>query len=56
MIAIVQAIDARGELSSSRLNAIVTTLRRNTEFWRANQPPAAGTRVVFAGSPVIFEY
>ncbi len=56
VIAIAEAIDARGELSSSRLNAIVTTLKRNTEFWRANQPPAAGTRVEFAGSPVILEY
>jgi hypothetical protein len=56
VIAIAEAIDGRGELSSSRLNAIVMTLKRNTEFWRTNQPPAAGTRVVFAGSPVILEY
>ena len=56
VIAITQGIDARGQLSSSRLNAVLMTLRRNTEFWRAHQPPAAGTRVVFAGSPVILEY
>jgi D-glucuronyl C5-epimerase C-terminus len=56
VIATAEAIDRRGELSSSRLNAIVTTLKRNTEFWRANQPPAVGTRVEFTGSPVIFEY
>jgi D-glucuronyl C5-epimerase-like protein len=56
VIATAEALDARGELNASRLNAIVMTLRRNTEFWKANQPPAAGTRVEFAGSPVILEY
>jgi D-glucuronyl C5-epimerase C-terminus len=56
VIATSEALDRRGELSASRLNAIVMTLRRNTEFWKLNQPPAAGTRVEFAGSPVILEY
>ena len=32
------------------------TLERNTQFWPSNQPPAAGARVVFTGSPVILEY
>ena len=56
VIATAEAIDARGQLTETRVNAIVTTLRRNTEFWASNAPPAAGTRVVFAGSPVILEY
>ena len=38
VIATAEALDARGELNASRLNAIVLTLRRNTEFWKANPP------------------
>jgi D-glucuronyl C5-epimerase C-terminus len=55
-IATAEGIDARGELSDSRVAALVLTLRRNAEFWAANLPPAPGTRVVFTGSPVILEY
>lgn len=51
-----EAIDARGELTPTRVAPIVMTLRRNTTFWPANQAPAAGTRVTFAGSPVILQY
>lgn len=56
VIATAEGIDARGDLTSSRLNAIVTTLRRNSEFWASNPAPEPGTRVVFAGNPVVFEY
>jgi D-glucuronyl C5-epimerase C-terminus len=56
VIANADALWASGQLTSSRLPATLMTLRRNTEFWRANQPPAPGTRVVFAGSPVLLEY
>src|SRR5687768_14254852 len=55
-IANVEALDASGQITASREAAVLTTLRRNTEFWRANQPPAPGTRVTFSGSPVILEY
>ena len=55
-IANAEALDASGQLTVSRLPAILMTLRRNTEFWRANQPPAPGTRVIFSGSPVLLEY
>jgi hypothetical protein len=51
-----EALDGSGQLTVSRLPATLMTLRRNTEFWRSNQPPAPGTRVVFTGSPVLLEY
>src|SRR4051794_6452691 len=51
-----ESLDASGQLTSSRLNAVELTLRRNTEFWPISAPPAAGTRVTFAGSPVLLEY
>jgi hypothetical protein len=56
VIAIAEEIEARGELTLTRLPALTMTLRRNTEFWAANGPPAPGTRVVFSGSPVLLEY
>ena len=56
MIANVEGLAARGQITASRVAAVVLTLQRNAEFWRANQPPAPGTRVTFAGSPVIFEH
>ena len=55
-IANVEALRGSWQLTSSRLAATLMTLRRNTEFWAANQPPAPGTRVVFTGSPVLLEY
>ena len=56
VIANVEALDASGQLTPSRVPATLLTLQRNTEFWRVNQPPPAGTRVTFAGSPVLFEH
>src|SRR4051794_22208560 len=56
VIATAESLDATGALTSSRLNAVELTLRRNTEFWPLSAPPAAGTRVTFAGSPLLFEY
>lgn len=56
MIATAEGIEARGELTLTRLPALTMTLRRNAEFWAANEPPAPGTRVVFSGSPVYLEY
>ena len=56
VIANVEALDATGQLTPSRVAATLMTLRRNAEFWAANEPPVAGTRVVFTGSPVLLEY
>jgi hypothetical protein len=56
VIGTVEGIQSRGGLVPSRVNALVLTLQRNTQFWPANTAPAAGTRVQFTGSPVYFEY
>jgi hypothetical protein len=56
VIATAEGIEASGQLTLTRLPALTMTLRRNAEFWAANEPPAAGTRVVFSGSPVYLEY
>ena len=56
VIASFEAMDRRAEVTSSRLNAVLMTIRRNREFWAVNNPPAAGTRIVFSGSPVLLEY
>jgi hypothetical protein len=56
VIATVEGIERRGYLVPSRVNALVLTLQRNTQFWPVNAAPAAGTRVTFTGSPVYFEY
>ncbi len=56
MIANAEALIASGQLTPSREPATLMTLRRNTEFWAANEPPAPGTRVTFTGSPVILEF
>ena len=56
VIANAEALIASGQLTPSREPATLMTLRRNTEFWAANEPPAPGTRVTFTGSPVILEF
>jgi hypothetical protein len=56
VIATAEGIEASGQLTLSRLPALTMTLRRNSEFWAVNEPPAPGTRVVFSGSPVYLEY
>ena len=47
---------ASGQLTSSRLAATLTIVRRNKQFWPVNPVPAVGTRIVFTGSPVYLEY
>lgn len=43
-------------LSAGRMPALFLQLHRNTSFWRSHRFPASGSRVSFAGSPVIFQY
>ena len=56
VIANAAALDASGQLTSSRLAATLMTIRRNKQFWPVNPVPAPGTRTVFTGSPVYLEY
>lgn len=51
----VERIAGRRQLVPERMPALFLQLERNLEFWPSNPVPPAGTRVVFAGSPVIFQ-
>ncbi len=45
-----------GLLTSSRLPAVMLTVRRNTEFWATRRFPAAGRRMTFGRDVVVFAY
>lgn len=50
-------IAARGQLTGSRVPPLATILDRNRLFWTSDAPlPAAGDRVTFKGSRVIYQY
>lgn len=55
VIALLERIARDGKLSSTRMPALFLTLRRNTEFWPERAWPAAGARIDFPGSEVIFQ-
>jgi D-glucuronyl C5-epimerase C-terminus len=46
----------RGALTAARLEPVFLILSKNTEFWRKYPIPAAGDRVQFYGSQLIFQY
>src|SRR4051795_2484015 len=47
---------ARGSFSEpSRLPALFLTLQRNREYWASQPLPAAGARISFAGSELVFQ-
>ena len=46
-----------GRLTPARLNPVFLVLDKNREYWRSSGPiPAAGERIKFYGSLVIFQY
>ncbi len=51
-----EGLAARRILTSSRLAAVLLTVRRNREYWTKRPIPRAGERITFRGDPVIFEY
>jgi hypothetical protein len=55
VISTLERISRRGQLVPERLAPLFLQLERNLEFWRSNDVPPAGTRVVFKGSPVVFQ-
>jgi len=55
VVATLERIAGRGQLVPERVAPLFLQLERNLEFWRSNDVPPAGTRVVFAGSPVVFQ-
>src|SRR3954447_2831936 len=51
-----QGMAARGSFSEpSRLPALFLTLQRNREYWASQPLPAAGARISFAGSELVFQ-
>jgi|GEM_PF-4182425 len=43
-------------LTSSRLEPVFLTVRRNREFWTTRPLPAPNARLTFRGDPVVFQY
>jgi hypothetical protein len=50
------AIARKGQLTRSRLAPLFLTLQRNREWWAKAPLPAAGQRVGFDGSELVFQY
>jgi hypothetical protein len=56
VLAAVEGIAARGDLRASRLYPLFLTLQRNAEWWSTEPLLAAGQRVTFEGSQLIWQY
>ncbi|MBA3508922.1 MAG: hypothetical protein H0T19_02380 [Thermoleophilaceae bacterium] len=56
VIATVEAIALRRQLTASRMTPVFLILGRNTEFWRASPFPKSRGYVQFRGSQMLFEY
>lgn len=55
-VALAADLAADRMLSSSRLDPVMLTLRRNTGFWAHHDPPAPKARFAFGRDPVVFRY
>jgi hypothetical protein len=55
-LASVEGMAARGALRASRLYPLFLTLQRNREWWSSQPLLAAGQRVGFAGSELVWQY
>ena len=56
VVATLERVAREGELTTTRMPALFLILRRNAEYWPAQPIPAAGARVTFAGSPLVFQH
>jgi hypothetical protein len=56
VIHVLEGIASRRRLTGERMPALFLQLRRNGEFWRGNRSVAAGARISFKGSAVVFQY
>ena len=56
VVATVDDIAARRQLTASRLNALWLTLERNLEWWTTGPLLASGRRVEFEGSELVWQY
>ena len=55
-IAILEWHARAGRLTAARLDPLFLTLARNREWWAAGRPTAAGQRISFEGSELVFQY
>lgn len=55
VVATLDVLAARGQLVAGRLPALVLTLERNTAWWTTKPILAAGARVEFAGSQLVWQ-
>src|SRR5215210_5194930 len=56
VLASVEGMAQRGSLRASRLYPLFLTLQRNREWWSSGPLLAAGQRVTFEGSELIWQY
>jgi hypothetical protein len=56
VLASVEGMAARGALRASRLYPLFLTLQRNSEWWSSQPLLAAGQRVGFEGSELVWQY
>lgn len=56
VIANLEAVARAGRLTASRVPALFETLRRNREWWSTGPLLAAGRRVGFSGSRLVWQY
>ena len=56
VLAIIDGIAARRQLTASRLAPLWLTLERNERWWRVGPLPASGQRVQFEGSQLLWQY
>ena len=55
-LATVEGMAARGAMRATRLYPLFLTLQRNAEWWSAQPLLAAGQRVTFAGSELVWQH
>jgi len=56
VLANLDAIAARGDLTVSRLPALLETVARNRQWWASGPLLSYGSRVSFQGSPLVWQY
>jgi hypothetical protein len=56
VLANVEAMAAKGQLTPSRLPLVFTTVERNRQWWTTQALPGGSQRVSFTGSRLVWEY
>ena len=56
VLANVEAMAGKGQLSVSRLPVVFATVQRNREWWTTRYLPGSGERIAFTGSRLVWEH